>query len=227
MRPWEALIPPEDRLVFEKAGFHYRQPFGRRPVLLVVDVVTSFTGSIAQPVLSAIEEFPCSCGENGWAALPAISRLLNGARAADIPVVFTKGNPVNKFFCGDTNKDPKSWEEAHRRYGAPIHPNIAPRSDEWVLEKTKASAFFGTPLATYLAQVGADCLLVCGTATSGCLRVTSIDGWSYGYPVFVVEEGCFDRSNFFHLTTLYELNAKYANVILLADALSYLAGLRE
>lgn len=225
VREWEAFIPEEERRIFEKAGFHHRQPFGERPALIVVDVLLSFTGSESRPVMSAIDEFSTSCGASAWETLPRIRKLLDACREAQIPIVFSTLSAVNKFFCGDTTKEPKTRAELARR-AAPVHPDLAPRPDEFQLEKTKASVFFSTPLSTYLANVKADCLLICGTTTSGCVRATCIDGWSHGYPVFLVEDACFDRSRFFHLATLYDLNAKYVNVITLAEAEANLQGLR-
>lgn len=225
MRPWEEFVPEQERRLYAKAGFGGRQPFGRRPVLLVVDVVLSFTGSEPRPVLEAVEEYDTSCGESAWATLPRIARLIEAVRRANLPVAYTKASLHNKLHCGDTVKgfdDPALLE---RVYGTPIHPTVAPRPGEFVLEKTKASAFFGTPLATYLAHVGADSVWVCGTSTSGCVRATAVDAWSHGYPTVVVEEACFDRSRFFHLATLFDLNAKYADVVMLSEALDHLAGL--
>lgn len=222
MRPWEAFIPEEERRVFAKAGFGARQRFGARPVLLVVDVVLSFTGTAPRPVIEAIDEFDTSCGDSAWATLPRIARLIAAARAAGRPVVYTRGDPSSKFHCGDTVKGFDDPAQLERLYGAPIHPDVAPLEGEFVLRKTKASAFFGTPLATYLAHAGADCVLVCGTSTSGCVRATAVDAWSNGYPTFVVEDACFDRSRFFHLATLFDLNAKYADVITLEEAIERL-----
>ncbi len=92
-----------------------------------------------------------------------------------------------------------------------------------MIVKAKPSAFFGTPLPIYLRTLGVDTLLVCGTSTSGCVRATVVDGFSHGYHVFVVEDGCFDRSEFSHRVNLFEMNAKYADVITLDEALGYLS----
>src|SRR5262249_928873 len=85
----------------------------------------------------------------------------------------------------------------------------------------RASAFFGTHLITYLVRKNIDCLLVTGTSTCGCVRGTVLDGYSFGYPVFLVEEGVFDRSRTSHLVNLFEMNPKYATAIKLAAALYY------
>lgn len=212
-----------EREVARKMGWlDYRQPFGHHPALLVVDVVESFTGSAPQPTLEAVDEYATSCGASAWTALDAIARLLAGARAAEIPVIYTKGDPYLKANCGDSVKATRP-QDIERLYSAPIHAAVAPQAGELVLQKTKASGFFATPLATYLTHIGADCLIICGTTTSGCVRATVVDGWSNGYPCFVVEEGCFDRFDTSHLVNLFDLNAKYADVITLDEALALIA----
>src|SRR5207245_1162935 len=84
----------------------------------------------------------------------------------------------------------------------------------------------GTHLITYLVRKNIDCLLVTGTSTCGCVRGTVLDGYSFGYPVFLVEECVFDRSRTSHLVNLFEMNAKYATVIQLNEALNYVQRLQ-
>jgi nicotinamidase-related amidase len=222
MRSWQTVFPEEDRKVYEKAQFGSRTPFGHRPALMIIDVTYAFVGTRPQAVLQAVEEFRTSCGDVGWDAIPRIRRLLEAARGAAIPRVFTKGDPEYKAFCGGSTKG-STPEDARRLHSEDIPTEIAPRDDEFVLRKTKASVFFGTPLATYLHGLGVDTLLICGTSTSGCVRASVVDAFSHGYRVFVVEEGCFDRASLSHLVSLYEMNAKYADVITLDDALRYVA----
>ena len=100
---------------------------------------------------------------------------------------------------------------------SPIAGEIAPRDGEFVISKTKASAFFQTALAIYLVRHQVNSLIIMGTATSGCVRATVVDGFSHGYPIFLVSDGCFDRSQFFHDVTLYDLNTKYATIVTVAD----------
>lgn len=221
MRPWQTVFPEEDRKVYGKAHFGVRQPFGRRPALLIVDVVRSFVGSKPQDVLSAVEEFRTSCGQAAWDALPVIQRVLARARDAGLPVVYTTGDPESKAFCGGSTKT-ASRDERMRPGSEDIPEMVAPRPGEFVVRKTKASAFFGTPLATYLQGMGVDALMVCGCTTSGCVRASVVDAFSHGYRVFVVEEGCFDRSRFSHLVNLFEMNQKYADVVTADEALGLL-----
>jgi len=218
---WKSVVPERDRLILERADFGGRQPWGRRPALLIVDVVRSFTGSKPQDVLQAIGEYNTSCGTSAWDALPRMREVLDAARAAGIPVVYTKGDAEYKVQCGGSvkNEDPARTRRVH---STPIADEIAPRDGEFVIGKTKASAFFQTPLAVYLVRHGIDSLIVMGTATSGCVRASVVDGFSHGYPTFVVSDGCFDRSQFFHDVTLYDLSTKYATIVTVEETTGYL-----
>jgi len=228
MREWEKIIPEIDREVYSKAQYGKKQKLGRNPALLVVDVVTSFTGSKPQDTLSAIDEFQTSCGEQGWQALPHIKRLIDACRAAQIPVIYTKGDPEYKVSCGGSTKSQLGISEAAVRaiFNEGIPELIAPKEEDFVIRKTKASAFFMTPLPIYLNNHGVDSLIICGTTTCGCVRASVVDSFSYGYPTFVVEECCFDRSNFSHLVNLYEMNQKYADVLTLAETSGLIDKLR-
>ena len=223
MKEWQTYLPDLDRKIYEKAGYCTRQPFGKKPALIIIDVVLSFTGTRPLPILEAIEEFPTSCGQAAWDALPRIKELLEASRHAGIQVVFIKGNPYDKYFAGDTTKGSLTRDETFSKYDHPIHPLVAPLPTEYVCQKSKGSAFFGTPLAAYLTRTGVDSVLIAGCVTSGCVRATTIDAWNSGFPPFVVEEAVFDRSRHSHLTSLFELNAKYATVVSLGETISYLA----
>lgn len=227
MRPWEAIIPEEDRAIYAAAGFGKPLTPGSRPALLIIDVVESFLGSSPDtPTLEAIKEYKTACGPSAWPATDHIATLLAAARDAGIPVVYSKGDAYLKQFAGDSTKAFTPMETA-RLQDTPIVDQIAPRPSELIIQKTKASVFFDTTLATYLFSQKVDTLLVTGTSTSGCVRSSVIDGFSHGFRVFPVEECIFDRSEFSHLVNLYEMHQKYASVIQLETALAYLAGLRE
>jgi nicotinamidase-related amidase len=107
--------------------------------------------------------------------------------------------------------------------GSTIIPDIAPAPQDIVLKKDKPSAFFGTPLLSYLVLLGCDGVIVTGTTTSGCVRATVLDAFSNNYRVTVVEDACFDRSQASHAISLCDMHAKYADVHPSADALSYFA----
>ncbi len=217
---WRTVFPERERQIYEAAGFCEPQDFGRSPALLIIDVVASFAGSEDKDIFESIKEYRTSCGDAGVVAVSRIEGLLAAAREHGVPVVYTKGNVVDKYYSGDSVKGTKPDEVSHI-YGAAIVGAIAPRETEYVVEKAKASAFFGTPLSTYLHRTGVDTLLVCGTSTSGCVRASVVDAFSHGYRVFLVEECVFDRSPLSHAVNLYEMNAKYASVVTYDRALDY------
>ncbi len=227
MKRWQEVMPERDRGIYEKAGCGKRRLFGQNPALLVIDVTIGFIGRKPEAVLDSIEEFMTSCGEVGWEALPNIKRLLDACREKHIPIVYTRPDHIARTFVPGTTKVPitcpaKEFEEQNK-----IPESIAPREDEWVLEKAYASTFFATPLASYLRHRGVDSLLVVGCTTSGCVRASVVEGHSHGFSVFVVEECVFDRAELSHLVSLYEMNAKYADVITLAEAMEHVSSLKE
>jgi nicotinamidase-related amidase len=223
---WRTVFPRNERQIYEAAGFCEPQEFGRSPALLIIDVVVSFTGRANTDIFDSIKEYRTSCGAAGVEAVNRIAELLEAAREHGVPVVYTKGNVADKYHSGDSVKGTKPEEVSHI-YGAPIVPTIEPRDTEYVVEKAKASAFFGTPLATYLHRSGIDTLLVCGTSTSGCVRASVVDAFSHGYRVFLVEECVFDRSPLSHAVNLFEMNAKYASVVHCDQALGYIESCQE
>jgi nicotinamidase-related amidase len=229
-RPWDGLVPERELEVYRAAGYGRRGEWGRRPALLVVDVNYNFVGDRPEPVLESIRRWRNSCGEIGWAAIPRIAELLAAGRAAGVPVLFsTQGyrtDPLGAGSWGQKNARVLSDDEERQRLGAEIVKELAPRPDEVVIRKNKPSAFFGSPLASYLIALGVDTVIIAGTTTSGCVRATAVDAFSYNYRVVVVEDCVFDRSATSHALNLFDLDAKYADVVPRADVVSYLGGLR-
>jgi maleamate amidohydrolase len=222
MRDWETQLTEADRELYERRTYGARQAFRARPALLIVDVTRSFVGSHRMPLLEAIEEYPTSCGERGWDALPHIRTLLEAGRRASVPVVFTRAADFLRPFAASTTKS-ENPEAAYTDEHAQDFPELtAPLPNELVIDKAKASAFFGTPLEVCLRHMGVDSLIVAGTTTSGCVRASVVDGHSFGFTMFVVEEGCFDRFESAHRANLFDMNAKYATVISLTEAVDYL-----
>ena len=225
MRKWEAIFSDADRALVKKGAFAARQTFGKRPAFLIVDVNRAFIGSQPKPVLESVEEYQTSCGESGWTALAHIQKLLQTCRDKKIPVIFTTNDPVAMHFSwGPTKRPPSPLDEVDLESWE-IAEEIKPLPSELVIRKTKASAFFGTSLVSALHNLKVDSLLVGGTTTSGCVRASVVDAFSYKFPCFVVEECTFDRFELSHLVNLWDMDAKYADVITLAEALNYVASL--
>jgi nicotinamidase-related amidase len=222
MRPWEAIFGDTDREVLHKGGFGKRQEFGKSPTLLLIDIKTSFIGTTRKPILEAVEEFSTSCGEAGWDSARLTEKLLKASRANGVRVVHVTGDPHYRQFTSSSVKGtpPGTFSTPELEE---FFPAVAPRSTELVIRKTKASAFFGTPLAGCLRDIGTDTLLIGGCTTSGCVRASVVDAYNEGFKCFVVEECVFDRFPPSHLVNLWDLNAKYADVITLDEALEYVS----
>lgn len=213
---WDKFVPEAELALFQERGFGGSQQPGRHAALLVVDVVETFLGP-KTPDASTLDA-PVACGPMGWDRLPNIASLLDSARTAQRHVIFSKGNLPNRLAAGGSTKMELDPEIAARNHTTDIAEAVYPLAGEWVLEKTKASAFNGTPLVSYLVRHGIDTLVVCGVSTSGCVRATVVDAFSAGFVVFVVEPACFDRSEFAHAANLFDIEQKYGTVIGLTDA---------
>lgn len=218
MRAWEEIFTDTDREVLAESGHAKKQEFGKHPVLLFIDMNTSFIGTTRKPILEAIKESPPSCGEAGWDSALQSQKLLKACRANGVPVIHVTGDSHYRQFTRSATKRVKATSTP-RLEG--IFPAVAPLPTELVIKKTKATAFFGTPLASCLRDIGADTLLLGGCTTSGCLRASVLDAFNEGFKCFVVEECVFDRFPLSHLVNLWDMNAKYADVITLNEALEY------
>lgn len=211
MSRWFEQIPKEEFEVYKTAGFAKRQQPGKVPALLIIDCTLSFTGSQGkESVIAAIKEYQSACGPSAWRSMGFIKEALELFRKKGRLIVFTRPDVYDQSFAGEATKSGKG---AGMVSGNEIVPDIAPLPSEWIVEKAKASCFFGTPLASYLLQKGIDTLVVAGVSTSGCVRASVVDAFSHGFKVFLIEEGCFDRSEFAHAANLFDMDAKYANVI--------------
>lgn len=217
MKNWMAIVPEEERAIFEKAGFMADLEIGGNVALIVVDVTFGFTGGRGKTLLEAIDEYPTACGPASWEAMPRIAALIGLFRARGRPVVFTRSDTYGARFTGTATKS-KPGTSSKRAPGFGDFPEeIEPADGEWVLAKTKPSAFFQTPITSYFLRQGIDTLVICGVSTSGCVRATAVDACSHGFSTFVVDDCCFDRSEFAHCANLFDLNAKYAVVLSLDE----------
>jgi len=197
---------------------HHLQP-GRRPALIVIDFVGAYLNR-GSPLYAGVE-----------AARDACKTLLGAARKARIPVIHTNvvyqpgGRDGGVFF----RKLP-----ALSCFERGLHPELAafgeglePAEGETVISKQYASAFFGTTLGSTLAALGVDTLLIAGVTTSGCVRATAVDACQHGFIPLVVRDAVGDRQPAPHEANLFDLQAKYAEVISLETAQKYLAGLKQ
>lgn len=196
---------------YDAAGFGRPVGMGRKPALLIIDVQYRTTGTTRMPFDKAIEEFPTSVGEVAWDAVANISRLLEVFRRNGWPVLYPHVAPKKGFDQGALGaKVPGIMTIAEHGYD--FVEEIAPVEGDVLLPKKHPSAFFGTPLASYLIQTGADSLIITGCSTSGCVRSTVADAFSYNYRVSVPSDAVYDRSQVVHDVNLFDMDQKYADV---------------
>jgi|SRR5579875_787087 len=230
MPRWNDFLTDQDKQVFAAAGYGARAGFGHRPVLAVIDVNYAFCGDRPEPILRSIKRWRNSCGEIAWEAVGAIRRLLAAARAKRLPIFYTTGIDFRSdgFDRGRwLDKNSRASEDIDSSQGNKIVAEIAPQPTDIVIAKGKPSAFFGTLLPAYLTDLGADSVITCGTTTSGCVRATVVDGFSYNYRMSVVEECTFDRGQASHWINLFDMNEKYADIVTLAEVLCYIDSLPD
>ena len=190
--------------------------FGSRPALLVVDMQVDFVDPAA----------PSTCSPIALERLPDIVRLVEAARDAAIPVLFSQG------LIAPDLADVGLWKGVAHRMGrsqlegtpgAEIVAELAPRPGEHVVRKRRPSAFFGSDLDVFLRGHRADTLIVAGSSMSGCVRATVVDAFSRDYRTMVVRECVVDRTLEVLERNLFDVDAKYADAVSLAETLDYLA----
>ena len=220
-RPWDGIIPDEEQRAYRAAGFGRPTGLGKKPALLIIDVQYRTVGTQRVPFWEAIKEFPPSCGEIGWNAVDKIALLLAEFRANDWPVLYPHVAPKLNFDTGRlSDKVPAIMNVASRGYD--FVEEVAPREGDILLPKKHPSAFFGTPLASYLINLGADTLVVTGCTTSGCGRGSVVDACAYNFRVLVPQDAVYDRSQISHAVNLFDMAEKYADVMPTADAIAAL-----
>jgi nicotinamidase-related amidase len=197
-------------------GFGGTVPFGHVPAVISIDLVRSYFDPDSPFFLP-----PSSC-------LDASARVIGYAREHDVPVihtrvvlgpeamdsgVFVKKIPALRMYIGENSMNE-------------IMPEVAPRDDELVIVKQYASAFFGTSLSSTLRALGVDTVIMIGVSTSGCIRASAVDALQNGFVSVVVRDAVGDRGPEPHNANLYDLQAKYSEVVDEKTVLRYFEALR-
>jgi maleamate amidohydrolase len=200
------------REVYERARLGGSVTLGERPAVLVVDFSCGFTDPES------------ALGADMTDEVEATKRILDLARARGLAVIFTSIGFEASLKDGGLwlQKAPALADLQLGGHWVAIDPRLEPREDETVVLKKGASAFFGTNLAAILISQGVDTVILCGATTSGCVRATAVDLLQYGFPTLVPRECVGDRAQAPHEANLFDIQAKYADVVSLEDALCYL-----
>jgi maleamate amidohydrolase len=225
---WSKFLTGQDKALLDKTSWAKSGPFGlgHNPVVLVVDLYYAALGHPRRDLLSAVAEWPSACGERGWEAVDRTAGFLDAARESGVPIVYFHQTPPE---YGRWNRKPAKRLKPTPGLKDPnaIVSEVEPGPGDIVLTKIGPSGFHETPLKTILRAGGHDTVLVCGEATSGCVRSTVVDACTSGYRVGVVGDCCFDRFEASHWVSLFDMNQKYADVITAAAATGYLRELEQ
>jgi nicotinamidase-related amidase len=212
-----SLHGSETDQTYARAGFGGTVPRGTRPAIVVVDLTNGFTDP-AFPTGADLSDVVAATGE-----------LITAGRAASVPVVFTTiSYSVAEIDGGGVawlRKAPGMRVLLDGTPAAEVDARLPRTSADHVINKKGASAFFGTGLAALLAGLRVDTVLICGATTSGCVRASVVDAVQSGFDVLVPEDCVGDRADGPHRANLFDIQAKYGDVIELSDAVGYLGSL--
>jgi maleamate amidohydrolase len=207
---WQDVVPASTLELYK----HYKRDLyiGPRAAVLIIDLYELAYQGGPEPVEVVSKIYPSSCGIHAWNAIAPTQKVLAAARAAGLPIFYstTETRDAAKpraVTATNRNKTPVSADV----YA--IRPEFAPQPGDVVLFKQRASAFFGTPLIAHLTQLNIDTVIIFGESTSGCVRASTVDGYSNGFHMVMAEECCFDRAELSHKVNLFDLHHKYADVM--------------
>lgn len=224
-RVWTKYLTEDDRLVIEKGGYGKRRGLGQRPMLVVIDAQYNYVGE-DRPVGEQLAEWPSGGGAAAWAAIRRIRPLVELARGAGIPVLFTRNVQKNLAFDSfgtKSQRDQSRYVEGHR--GTFIVDELTPVSGDLTLDKAYASIFYGTPLLSWLVKLRIDSLILVGGSTSGCVRASAVDAVTRNFNVAVVEDCVYDRISISHAAGLLDMWMKYCDVMNSEEAAAYIRAL--
>jgi maleamate amidohydrolase len=207
---WDDVSHVWDDIVTEPMAMIYRayaRPLGlgARPAVLAIDLYNLAFAGGARPPHELQEEFRATCGEYAYAAIEPITQVLSAARQHGVPVLHAvMGSPRSGI-------SPTTRTSTATAADRDFYPGLGPVDGEVVIEKERASAFYGTQLVAELVSRGIDTVIVVGESTSGCVRASVVDGHSNGFHMVTVEDAVFDRAWLTHQVNLFDLHHKYAD----------------
>lgn len=198
---------------YHAIGFDHRTGFGRRPALLVIDMCQAITEDATSPLYIDMTE-----------AISYINDLAGLMRDRSLPVVHTTVAYTPPDFADGgrfIDKIPSLRVLEQGSSGSKLDSRLSVEVGDYVIEKKFASGFYGTHLQSLLTGLHVDTTIVCGNSTSGCVRATVVDAVSGGFRVVVPEEGVADRADLSHRVNLFDMNAKYADVVPISNVIGY------
>ncbi len=207
----------DDLLENYRRAYDHKVGFGHRPALIMIDFCQGYFDPACE-LYADVED-----------ALSSALRVREAARSASIPVILT-----NVSYHPSAIDGGRFFEKAaplrHFIKGSPMAvfaAGLEPRAEELVITKQYPSAFFGTSLASTLTALGVDSVLLTGLTTSGCVRASCVDAMSHGFRTAVIADACGDRHEAPHQANLFDMNAKYADVVSEEETMAFLQRLRS
>ncbi|GAB3654360.1 isochorismatase family protein [Ramlibacter alkalitolerans] len=228
MNSWESYLSEADRATLARGKWGQRIQPGVRPAIVSIDVQNYMVGRRGEPD----GEYPYSCGGIGWEAVDASKEILAAARAAGAPVLYTRfaldaNGHEGGMFARKVGKGAGENAFLEGTHGAELLAEVGPQPGDFVFTKKKVSAFFGTPLLSYLTDLQVDTVIVIGGSTSNCVRATVVDASQYNFRVLVPQEAVFDRIPLSHAVSLFDMNRTYADVLPTNEVVAYLRGIAQ
>jgi len=210
---WDDLLSEQDKQVISKAGYDESgaaswesRGLGENPMVLVIDMQRLVVGE-DEPILDAIEDYRTAMGDIAWEAIEHMDPFLEFARDRGLPVTYTRVVP-------------SSYDDPDHEDLDIVEP-VEPEPEDTVIDKSYASAFYGTDLLSRLVRGDHDSVIIVGNSTSGCVRATSVDAQQHGFDVILPQECLFDRIEASHKIGLLDLWMKYAEVQELEEVEAY------
>jgi len=226
MPVWDDVLTPVDREVIRRGGYGKPRGLGDHPVLLIIDPQYNYAGADS-PILEQLQEWPSGAGESAWRAMERLKPVIAAFRETHRPVIYTRQVQQSIAFDGfaakKTGQDFSQYLDGSK--GTSIVDEIAPKEGDLVINKSYASAFYGTPLLSYLIKLKVDTLIVAGGTTSGCVRAACVDAVSRNFDAAVLEDCVYDRISISHKVALLDLWMKYCDVISGEEAVRYVQAL--
>jgi nicotinamidase-related amidase len=215
MAVWDKFLSEDDKRVMAVRKPREPNGPGKRNALLLIDMQVTACG-FDKPIYEQLDTYSGACGPHAWKSIPVQQKLLAAARAAGMPVIYSKH--VFYEISGLPAADPSN-NFSSRNVNSEVPVEVAMQPGDLLVEKQTPSCFTFTNLHMMLNNLGVDGLLVGGNSTSGCVRATCVEGMAMGYKMQVIEEAVFDRIELSHAAALFDMQFKICDVISADEAL--------
>jgi maleamate amidohydrolase len=201
----------------ERGVFLEKFGLGRKPALIIIDMAYGWTDPEYATGSARLDE-----------AVEGIQRLLPVCRTKKVPIIYTTAS-FHKGEEGPIHKRPKAGTKYRARdaHACEIDARLKPQKEDFIIYKKNASAFFGTHLASYLIERGVDTLIITGCSTSACVRATATDARAYRFKPIIPRQCVQDRAAAAHEWNLFDIDAKFGDVVDIAEVLDYLDKLKD